>query len=94
MIAWLLVALAPVLGGLLYGVERKLKARMQRRKGPPIIQPFYDFFKLIDKRPMIVHSLHAWLGVLHFLGMWLAVAAEEFFRALVTNMRISAHITL
>ena len=74
MIAWILVIFAPVLGGLIYGVERKLRARMQRRKGPPVIQPFYDFLKLIDKRPMIVHSLHAWLGVLHFLGMWLAVA--------------------
>lgn len=35
--------LAPVIGGLLSGVDRKISARMQRRVGPPIMQPFYDF---------------------------------------------------
>jgi ech hydrogenase subunit B len=73
-IGWVFVLLAPLFGGLLYGIERKLKARMQRRAGPPLLQPFYDFFKLIDKRPMVVHSLHGYLGILHFLGMWLALA--------------------
>ena len=37
---------APILGGFIYGIERKVKARMQNRQGPPLIQPFYDFFKL------------------------------------------------
>ena len=38
--------LAPVIGGLLAGLDRKISARMQRRVGPPVLQPFYDFFKL------------------------------------------------
>ena len=38
----LLVILAPFIGGLIYGIERKVKARMQRRIGPPVLQPFYD----------------------------------------------------
>ena len=40
--------LAPVIGGLLAGLDRKISARMQRRVGPPVLQPFYDFFKLWD----------------------------------------------
>ena len=34
---------------LLSGIFRKLAARMQSRKGPPIIQPFYDTIKLFGK---------------------------------------------
>lgn len=70
----LLIALAPILGGLIYGLERKVKARMQRRIGPPLLQPFYDFMKLLDKRRMIVHSAHAFLGIMHFLAIWFALA--------------------
>ena len=43
-----------ILGGLLLeGFERKTVARMQKRVGPPIIQPFYDFFKLCGKETII-----------------------------------------
>jgi len=31
------------------GVIRKIRARMQNRRGPPITQPIWDFFKLIGK---------------------------------------------
>lgn len=34
-------------GGLLAGFDRKITAWLQFRKGPPLIQPFYDFFKLL-----------------------------------------------
>lgn len=40
-------------GLLLSGIDRKLVARMQRRIGPPVFQPFYDFFKLIGKGHII-----------------------------------------
>jgi ech hydrogenase subunit B len=72
--AIIFIALAPVLGGLVYGVERKVRARMQNRMGPSILQPFYDFFKLLDKRPMMVHSTHAFLGIMHFVAIWFALA--------------------
>ena len=48
---------------------------MQRRKGPPLMQPFYDMFKLMDKRTLIVHSAHALLAVAHFFLLWFTVAA-------------------
>jgi NADH-quinone oxidoreductase subunit H len=36
-----------VTGGLLAGLDRKITAWVQFRKGPPLIQPFYDFLKLL-----------------------------------------------
>jgi len=75
---WLIPAvltlLAPLIGGLVHGFERIIKARMQRRTGPPLLQPFYDFLKLADKRKMIVHSTHAFLGIMHFVALWFALA--------------------
>ncbi|MDO5444771.1 MAG: NADH-quinone oxidoreductase subunit H [Eubacteriales bacterium] len=40
-------------GMLLCGIERKIVARMQKRVGPPILQPWYDFFKLCGKETII-----------------------------------------
>ncbi len=40
-------------GMLLCGIDRKLVARMQKRVGPPILQPFYDFFKLCGKETIV-----------------------------------------
>lgn len=71
----LIVILAPVLGGLVMGFERILRARMQNRIGPGLFQPFWDFFKLLDKRPMIVHSTHAFLGLFHFVAAWFTLGA-------------------
>jgi ech hydrogenase subunit B len=48
------VILAPILGGLLSGLDRKVSARMQSRWGPPILQPFYDVFKLMQKENIVV----------------------------------------
>ena len=70
----ILIVLAPLIGGLFSGFERIIKARMQRRIGPPLLQPFYDFLKLADKRKMIVHSAHAFLGIMHFFALWFALA--------------------
>lgn len=54
--AFLYIILAPVVGGLLAGVDRVISARMQRRQGPPLLQPFYDFFKLWDKEAIEVNE--------------------------------------
>jgi formate hydrogenlyase subunit 4 len=51
--AWIIaivtVIVAPFIGGLLAGIDRRITARLQGRFGPPILQPFYDFFKLLGK---------------------------------------------
>jgi NADH-quinone oxidoreductase subunit H len=41
------------IGLLLAGIDRKIVAKLQRRIGPPITQPFYDFFKLVGKSHII-----------------------------------------
>ena len=71
---WIILVLAPFLGGIVYGVERKVKARMQGRMGPPLIQPFYDFFKLMDKRAIMIHSFHALMGIMYFVAEWFALS--------------------
>ncbi|SHN52293.1 respiratory chain complex I subunit 1 family protein [Desulfovibrio litoralis] len=35
------------------GIDRKIEARLQRRVGPPLSQPFYDFAKLCTKETII-----------------------------------------
>jgi len=46
---------APFVGGLLSGIDRKLTARMQSRRGPPITQPFYDLAKLWHKEQVVAN---------------------------------------
>ena len=48
--------LAPIAGGLLAGFDRIVAARMQSRKGPPLLQPFYDVLKLFQKRGNVVNG--------------------------------------
>lgn len=42
-----------VIGGLLSWFDRKITARVQFRKGPPLFQPFYDFIKLLYKETIL-----------------------------------------
>ncbi len=52
----LFAILAPLVGGLLAGFDRKISARMQGRPGPPILQPFYDVGKLMSKENVSVNG--------------------------------------
>jgi len=56
------LALCPlivVISLLFEGMDKKLHARLQNRIGPPIIQPFYDFFKLFGKERIIPENASA-----------------------------------
>jgi formate hydrogenlyase subunit 4 len=52
--AILYVIIAPLLGGLIAGIDRKITARLQGRVGPSVFQPFYDVLKLFEKETMVV----------------------------------------
>lgn len=51
------IVLAPIAGGLLFGIDRRITARLQGRFGPPILQPFYDIFKLLGKESIAVSKM-------------------------------------
>lgn len=44
------IALFLLLSPLFEGIIRKVTARVQARKGPPVIQPYYDLLKLLGKQ--------------------------------------------
>lgn len=46
------LALAP----LLTGFVRKVKARLMRRNGPPLLQPYYDLARLLRKEAIVAHG--------------------------------------
>ena len=47
---------APILGCFLAGLDRIISARMQGRVGPPLLQPYYDVRKLLEKENVSVNS--------------------------------------
>ena len=48
----------------LAGVDRKLVARMQRRVGPPILQPLYDVLKCLGKETIVPRKANEMLFML------------------------------
>ena len=72
----LVVAVAP---GIL-GVTRKVKARLLRRIGPPLLQPYIDLWKLMHKEAVLAYNA-SWLyrvaPYLIFAATWVAALAAE-----------------
>lgn len=69
----LVLALAP----LLLGYTRKLKARLMRRRGPPILQPYRDLLRLCRKDVVLAENA-SWLfrsaPYMIFAATWVAAA--------------------
>jgi formate hydrogenlyase subunit 4 len=76
----LVLLLAPGLTGLV----RKVKARLLRRQGPPVIQPYRDLARLMRKEVVLAHSA-SWLfrviPYLIFAATWTAAALVPTFKA-------------
>ncbi|MDR3526913.1 MAG: NADH-quinone oxidoreductase subunit H [Rhizomicrobium sp.] len=69
----LVVALAP----LVTGVVRKTKARLMRRRGPSLIQPYRDLARLLRKEPVVAHNasiLFTAAPTFIFAATWTAAA--------------------
>jgi len=75
----LVLLLAP----LLTGFVRKVKARMLRRRGPPLIQPYRDLIRLMRKEVVLAENA-SWLfrviPYLIFAATWVAAALVPTFR--------------
>lgn len=52
----LFAVLGPVIGCFLAGLDRKVSAKMQGRVGPPLLQPYYDVRKLMEKEDVSVNA--------------------------------------
>ena len=69
----LVLALAPLLTGLV----RKVKARLLRRQGPPLVQPYRDLLRLLRKEVVLAVNA-SWLfraaPYLVFAATWVAAA--------------------
>jgi formate hydrogenlyase subunit 4 len=67
----LLLAVAP----LVLGVTRKVRARLMRRVGPGVLQPYRDIWKLMHKEAVLAHNA-SWLyrvaPYLVFAATWVA----------------------
>jgi len=67
-IALIVIVLAPLLGGLIAGLDRKLTARLQGRYGPPIFQPFYDVLKLLGKKNHPMNKTQVFCVWIYFIA--------------------------
>jgi formate hydrogenlyase subunit 4 len=76
----LVLALAP----LLTGVVRKVKARLLRRRGPSIFQPYRDLMRLLRKEVVLADSA-SWLfravPYLIFAATWVAASLVPTFKS-------------
>lgn len=61
------IILAPLIGGLTSGIDRKITARMQGRQGPPVLQPFYDVYKLLKKETVFVNHVQIFYLATYFV---------------------------
>jgi ech hydrogenase subunit B len=71
------ILFAPLLGGLLMGLDRIVTARIQSRVGPPALQPFFDVFKLLGKQNLTVNRFHSYY--LFFFLIFMMVSGAMFF---------------
>jgi formate hydrogenlyase subunit 4 len=63
------VLVAPVVGGLIAGIDRKITAHMQGRVGPSVFQSFYDVGKLFEKEQAVVNETQIFYAVCYIIFM-------------------------
>jgi formate hydrogenlyase subunit 4 len=72
-----------LLSPLLTGFIRKVKARLLRRQGPPLLQPYRDLVRLLRKEVVLAESA-SWLfrviPYVVFAGTWVAASLVPTFR--------------
>jgi len=73
-----------LLSPLLTGFVRKVKSRLLRRQGPPLLQPYRDLIRLMRKDVVLAESA-SWLfrviPYIIFAGIWVAASLVPTFRS-------------
>jgi formate hydrogenlyase subunit 4 len=73
-----------LLSPLLTGFVHKVKARLLRRQGPPLLQPYRDLARLLRKEVVLAHNA-SWLfrviPYIVFAGTWVAASLIPTFRS-------------
>ncbi|NLD57240.1 MAG: NADH-quinone oxidoreductase subunit H [Methanomicrobiales archaeon] len=69
LMAVVFVLVAPVIGGLVAGIDRKVTAHMQGRVGPSVLQPFYDVGKLFEKENAVVNETQIFYVICYVIFM-------------------------
>lgn len=67
-LASITAVVAPLAGGMLHALDRKLTARLQSRCGPSWVQPFYDTLKLFGKQSQAVNQWQPFFALLYLFG--------------------------
>lgn len=83
--------LAPIAGCLLDGLDRKVSAKMQGRVGPPVMQPYYDVRKLLEKDDVSVNTVE---GIYVGCSLIFAIVAGGIFYAGGNFLLVAFIITL
>jgi NADH-quinone oxidoreductase subunit H len=73
--AILMPIVAFIVGLFMVLMMRKLAAKLQRRVGPPLLQPLYDIIKLYGKQTQISHGLIHDIGIIMAVGGYVAAEA-------------------
>jgi ech hydrogenase subunit B len=68
-LAVIFVLVAPVIGGLVAGIDRKVTAHMQGRVGPSVFQPFWDVGKLFEKENAVVNETQKFYAICYLVFM-------------------------
>lgn len=70
-IVWAIVfvLVAPLIGGLIAGIDRKITAHMQGRVGPSIFQSFWDVGKLFEKENAVVNETQHYYAICYVVFM-------------------------
>jgi len=69
----LMPLLAFVIGLLMVLMMRRIRARLERRIGPPFFQPLYDIVKLYGKQTQVSHGFIHDLGIIMVVGGFITV---------------------
>src|SRR5579871_4085180 len=84
--AVLVLALAPLLSG----ATRKIRARLLRRRGPSVLQPYRDLAKLIRKEAIVAHSASWLFRAAPYLILGATWAAAALVPTFATGLPLSA----